>query len=304
MSTFDYRQEISNSFDSLNFYFNPCTREPKEWKEEIYAAALRIANIAGKPIWVCSNGGISSEIICKAFFDQGIDFSVLTIVHAAGTNLRDVRYATRWCRAHGVHQKLFTMDMSAFFTQGVDTYAVHYITDNPFHYLQIKLMEIVEGMGGYAVIPEGEQWYNADLEKKSLTIADLYLRFTSGHASVLDWCKDNALSHEPFFYMSTPELCLSYMRLPLVSFVLNNPETLFRNKNNMYSLQRIVYRSIWTQVRTRYELDTIINCGPLIRDAVKRLREKFASQLHTYHLPVTTFEKQLTSAPAESPKKD
>src|SRR5262245_17479653 len=75
--------------DEFWFEFVPCTREPKNWKEEIYAAARQIGSTVTKPLWLCSSGGIDSEVMCHAFFDQQIPFSVLTIEHKAGTNTFD-----------------------------------------------------------------------------------------------------------------------------------------------------------------------------------------------------------------------
>src|SRR5438874_953783 len=105
MSALKYKwKKSTGNTDTLEFYFDPCTRHSQTWKEEIYSAARAIANKTKKPIWICSSGGIDSEVACRAFFDQGINFSVLTIEHEAGTNSHDISYAINWCRARGVHQ--------------------------------------------------------------------------------------------------------------------------------------------------------------------------------------------------------
>ena len=50
--------------------FLSCTREPGTWKEELAAAARAIAQKADRPLWICSSGGLDSEIACRSFYDH------------------------------------------------------------------------------------------------------------------------------------------------------------------------------------------------------------------------------------------
>ena len=295
MSALDYGWEKVNEPQSFWLRFNSCTRAPGTWKDELFAAARSIANRTEKPIWICSSGGIDSEVACRAFFDQGIHFSVFTLEHEAGTNHHDIEYAKKWCRARGVTQKIVKIDMPAFLTAGIDEYAKLYVAIHPFRYLQIKLLELVEEMGGYAVLCSDDQLYRADLEKSVITRADLYLSLSNGNVVPFEWCKNNKTAHEPYFHFSTPELCLSYLRLPLVSFALNNPELVFRHKSNTHMLKRVVYQSIWTDLEVRHISDGFENIKPLFQKARERLRERFESKFIQVDLPLTSFESQLTS---------
>jgi hypothetical protein len=295
MSAFVYGWDNEEKSKTFWLRFTPCTREPKSWKEEVYAAACSIAQRTKKPIWVCYSGGIDSEVACQAFYDQKIPFSVLTLEHAGRTNARDIAHAVRWCRARNVFQKIVTIDMPTFLTSDIEAYAKQYAAIHPFRYLQIKLMELVEDMGGYAVLCSGEQLYQVDLTKPHLTRDDVYLPFSNGHALPLEWCKDNKTEHEPYFHFSTPELCLSYTRLPLVSFVLNNPESLFRHKSNIYTFKRVVYQSIWTDLVSRCKDDGLSgDIKLLVDDSRTRLREQFGAQFVEIRLPVPSFQGQLT----------
>lgn len=294
MSAFNYvHGRSAEGTDTLSIHFNSCSREPLSWEEELYAAARTIVNRTAKPIWVCSSGGIDSETVCRAFYDQGMNFSVLTLEHAAGTNYHDIKYAIEWCRERGVHQKIVKIDMSAFLTSEVEEYASTYSAVHPFRYFQIKLMQIVEDMGGFAVLAGGEQLYLADRTKPCLTRDDLYLLFAVGNIAPLEWCKDNKVSHEPYFYFSTPELCLSYTHIPIISFALSNPDAVFRHKSNTYTLKRLAYQSVWTDIKARYKSDGFERIDPLVQDARKRMRERFGDSLPTFRLPVPEFERQL-----------
>lgn len=296
MSAFRYGWDGGDARGSFWLRFDSCSREPKSWKEELYAAARGIAARTKKPIWVCSSGGIDSEVACRAFRDQKIPFSVLTLEQEDGANAYDVGFAKEWCSVHGVAQKIIKIDMASFLSSDIDAYAERYAAIHPFRYLQLRLMEFVEEMGGYAVLCSGEQLYQADLDKPVITRNDLYLPFSNGTVIPLEWCKDNQTSHEPYFHFSTPELCLSYTREPLVTFALSNPDGLFRHPSNKYILKKLAYQSVWTDLTIRYKYDGFNNNSaikPLFDAAVRRLRERFGENFAEIRLSLPEFESQL-----------
>src|SRR5262245_16344034 len=138
MSAFEYG--LPSEDVPFQLRFTAIRREPKPWKEEVYATARTIASTAGKPNWGAFSGGIDSEFVCRAFFDQGIHFSVLTLEHAGGTNRHDIKYAIKWCRERGVEQRVMPIDMRRFLEDDVPKYAEDYIASQPFRYLQIRLL--------------------------------------------------------------------------------------------------------------------------------------------------------------------
>ena len=193
--------------------FLPCKREPKSWKEELKDVAFSIVNEAGsRPIFVCSSGGIDSEIVCKIFFELGIHFSVLTVAHAAGTNEQDISFARNWCNVHGVKQHIVRLDMPDFFTNGIERYVREgYFAGNVFRYFQLFLFETVGALGGYAVLGGGEQLYNIP-DPESTTEEDTYIEFESGFTAALQWMKEKKITHRPYFYYS---LTLGHSLYPL-----------------------------------------------------------------------------------------
>src|SRR4051812_21405201 len=84
----------------------PITREPKEWKEEVYRAAFTIANATSKPLWLGFNGDIEGQVMCRAFFDQGINFHVFTLEHPAFTGRQNFAFAKKWCKERGIEQHI------------------------------------------------------------------------------------------------------------------------------------------------------------------------------------------------------
>ena len=143
---FSYERADSSAEFSLRF--RPCTRHPASWKEELASAARRIASIAHRDIWICSSGGFDSEIACRAFYDQGLHFTVLTLAYEGGSNRREVRRAAEWCDARHVQHVVVPFDIVGFLTQDIFRYAGEWPAIHPFRYQQLKLLELVEERNG------------------------------------------------------------------------------------------------------------------------------------------------------------
>lgn len=238
--------------DHFSLRFNPCTRDPLAWKEELYAAARSLANQTDKPIWLCSSGGIDSEIMCRAFFDQGIHFSVLTLQYDRGGNEHDTRYVDAWCRERAITQKKVIVDLREIATNpSYDQYRIgrsHAI----FRRVQVRLLELVEAMQGFAVLGWGEPLYRVGENVATPSIGDVYMDFEPGYSVPYEWMDAHHTSHEPYFFFSTPELCLSYIRVPIVAHMLSRPD-IFRHEANAHDFKRLVYQSFWPDIEPRYK---------------------------------------------------
>jgi len=295
MSAFSYGWGTSNDpHEPFWVRFDACKHSPTTWKEEIYAAARTIANDAGaRPLWLCSSGGIDSEVMCDAFFNQGINFSVLTLRQTNDTNVHDIKYAIEWCRSHGVKQKMVELDMESLLKDDVYRYAEEgYLAGGPFRYLQIRMLEIVETMGGYAVLGGGEQLYHVDPQKEKPTMDDAYLDFDVGYSVPLEWCRRNDTSHEPYFYFHTPEVCLAYLQTPLVAFTLEHSEA-FLHPNNKYLLKRFVYQSVFPTLENRLKFDGFEEFRPLRKHTRQTLLNMYGSLIQSCKLPVIEMRQQL-----------
>jgi len=246
MTAFQY-ETSSDPNQQFSVSFRSCERTPLSWKHELPLAARAIANEAGsRPLWLCFSGGLNSEIMCQTFFDLGIHFSVLTLKYANHMNIHDIYFAEEWCRTHGVPQKIVEVDMHAFLTRDVFTYAKQgYVTANVFRYVQIRLLEIVDSMGGYAVLGGGEQLYRSDSES-----LETFLAFDGGYKLPLEWSIRHGMRHEPYFYFRTPELVRAYLHLPIVDFAIQHP-SLFRHESNAYVFKRFVLQSEFPHIAKR-----------------------------------------------------
>lgn len=287
-------RDDQNETDSFYVEFERCAREPKSWKEECYAAARAIANRTTKPLWLCFSGGLDSEILCRSFFDQGIHFSVLTIQHTGGTNEHDIAYARKWCKSHDVQQTIVPIDMEKFLALDVPAYAERFIANHPYHYFQIRLLEVVENFGGYAVLGGGELLFRLDDQGDTLTRQNIYLDFPVGCSTALDWCKANRTQHEPFFYFA-PEVMLSYLRLPMTEFIFSNPSIL-RHSTSAHVIKKLSYYSVFPDLEGRYKYTGFEKIRPQTLAARTLLEAKFGLRLQNCRTPLDTLLSQLTPA--------
>ena len=241
----------AGSTASTCFGFSHCTRTPLSWIEELEKEAISLAESTTKPIWICSSGGIDSETVCEIFLKLKLPFNVLTVEYPDGKNAHDIIYAQKWCQQNNIHQKIYPLDIYDFVRNEMEDYIKDgYVAGEIFRYMMVKQMSIVEDMGGFAIVAGGEQLYHVDTSKRILTAADPYLMVDVTYTTPVEWCRRNHVVHEPYFFFSTPEIMLAWLRIPLVSFVLENPD-FFRHPTNRHALKNCVVRYHFPQQRWR-----------------------------------------------------
>lgn len=278
---------------SSHFTFSRCSRMPLPWIEELELAAKCLAQSTNKPIWICSSGGIDSETVCEIFLRLNLPFQVLTIEFPDGKNAHDILHAKEWCSRHDVRQEIYPLDIFDFVKNEVEQYiADGYVAGELFRYLMVKEVAIVEEMGGFAVLAGGEQLYHVDASKRTLSAADPYLLVDISYTTPLEWCRRNKVRHEPYFYFSTPEIMLAWMRIPLVDFVLKNPDYL-RHPTNRHALKNSVIRYHFPQQQWRNKytgFEQVLSLDAMVK---AKLQEHFGLRVQKSKLYVSELLQQL-----------
>jgi len=275
------------------FHFSHCTRVPLSWIEELERAAMSLAESTTRPIWICSSGGVDSETLCEIFFRLKLPFQVLTVEFADGKNDHDIVHARRWCEQHNVHQEFYRLDIFDFVRHEVEQYIQEgYVAGELFRYLMMKEVSIVDEMGGFAILAGGEQLYHVDAAKQTLTVADPYLLVDITYTTPLEWCRRHRVRHEPYFYFSTPEIMLAWLRIPLVDFVLHHPD-FFRHPTNKHALKNSVIRYHFPEQawRNKYTgLEQVLKLDAMVKE---RLQEHFGARVQKTRLYVSDLLQQL-----------
>lgn len=269
-------------------HFDAVSREPGSWREEVAAAARSIAGRTPKPLWLCSNGGITSEAMCRAFYEEGIRIHVLSVVTGSRASAAAADGVQAWCRARSVEHATLSLDAEQFLSHGIEAYADAYVSLDVRAYFRIWLLEKVQDMGGYAIFAESLQYYRADESGP-------YLLFDSGKIAPLQWCTDHDAAHEPYFFESTPELSLAYAREPEVVQALRSRDIL-ADAREAHRIRRRALHRAWPDMQERRKTSFYEHVMPLKERAEARLRERFAQQNETYRLSAKDFVSELGDA--------
>jgi Asparagine synthase len=270
--------------------FSRCRKEPETWDKEIRAAAVDLANSTKKPIWICFSGGVDSEAICDVFLELKIPFNVLTLAFENNLNEHDIVYAREWCANNKVEQKIVSFNPEDFGRRIPKMLEQGYAADHFFRFYQIHLLELVEDMGGFAILGGGEQLY--DLSGRPPERRNLALNMDVGFTVPLEWCKKNGAFHEPYFYFSRPEVMLAWLRVPLVAFCLDHPEILVHPQNK-YVLKIMAMRVFFTKQKWRLKFNGFEKVEHIRQRVQRELRQTLGRKNQVYQLPVSDLIEQL-----------
>lgn len=255
------------------------------WLDETHRAARLVAESTDKPLYLCMSGGIDSEVMAEAFLAEKIPFTALTLEYPFDLNQHDIVFAKSWCRQRQVPHKILPFDLVKMMVEA-KLADEGYVTGNIFRYLQVALLEVVESLGGAAVLGAGELLYQAPLDKAALTIDDVTIELDTGMTVAAEWCKrNNLLHHTPFFFYSTPELPRAWMRLPHVKFSLEHPE-IYKHRTNRNGYKIIMYRSMFPQQAPRNKFNGFENVKSLRQVVERHLRVRFGSAIQVYRSKV------------------
>ena len=280
---FDYNQETQDCSVS----FRSKSRQPMTWQDEIFNTANYIRNSTDKEIIIASSGGIDSEIACLAFLKQNIQFTVLTVQYPNSLNEHDISYAKKFCKENNLKHVIVELEPMYFYTEGIQKYIdAGYKAHNIFRYLQLFLLETIDQMGSCAVLGGGEQIY-------SVQNNEVGINFPYDFFNPLTWVKNSGNLHFPYFYYSTPEQALSYLKEPLVQSVINNPQYLEKKLIELgdkdaltpFALKTLISYNKFPSSVFRLKYNGFESLIPLRREASIRLGKMFT--INGTFIPVT-----------------
>jgi len=265
--------------------FNLCSRIPQSWSNEVNNTAQAIAATTNKPLYVLMSGGIDSEMVARAFLDNGIKFKALTLKHKQGTNNHDTRWADVFCKEHNIEQEILELD-TAQFDYIIERYINQgYRSVNIYHYMQLYLLEHLEKLGGFGIGGAGEQiYYTVDNV--------IHLKINPSYTLGREWCKNNNTRHQLWFSLDNPEIYAAYMQIDLIDMLLQRP-SYFINHHFASVEKMLVLHQKWPDMKRRGKFSGFENIELSYRiPKEKALKERFPDLVDLY-IPVTTAKTQL-----------
>ena len=278
MTAFNY------SFDKeFQVGFNACSRPPMSWSDEVDSTAKAIAASTDKPLYVFLSGGIDSEMVARAFLDNGIPFNAITLKHKQGTNRHDTRWADEFCKTHNITQEILELDTDQFDNIIENYISQGYRSINIYHYMQLLLLEKAESLGGFGVGGAGEQIYHT-IDNK------IHIKINPSYTLGMDWCKRNNTRHQFWFNLDNPEIYASYMQIDIINLLLQRP-SYFVNHHFASVEKMLVLHNKWPTMLRRSKFSGFENL--MYRGAKEQeLKLRFPDLVDMY-IPVTTVKAQL-----------
>ena len=243
---FDYSYTADGTFD---IKFKPVTRPLLGWKQEVYETAKQIRSLADRPLFLCMSGGIDSEVVARAFIENNIEFTALSLRHIKGTNNHDVDWAIKFCRDRNLKHIVIDFDFEDFVINKIPKYIEQgYVTWRTFRFQQLYLFELAESLGYTAVLGGGPSpFFTVD--------GEICLNFKIDEFMCLDWLKNNNQKHFPYFYWQNSEIMASYFSQGLINFMLTDPEYFVTVWPTTSPEKLTVYHKYWPEMPRRMKYD-------------------------------------------------
>ena len=277
---FDY------SFDGpFSVTFNPCSRTLQTWDNEVNNTAQAIAASTNKPLYVLMSGGIDSEMVARAFLDNNIKFTALTLKHKQQTNSHDTQWADRFCKEHHIKQEILELDTDMLDEMIENYISQGYRSTNIYHYMQLYILEHLESIGGFGVGGAGEQIY--------YTVNNtIHLKINPSYTLGREWCKRNNTWHQLWFSLDNPEIYAAYMQIDVINLLLQRP-SYFVNHHFASTEKILVLHHKWPTMIKRSKFSGFEQLQMNYRTPKeKALKERFPDLVDLY-IPVTTAKAQL-----------
>jgi hypothetical protein len=222
-----------------------CTREPLSPLEEAARAAGLIRTSTDQEIFLCMSGGIDSECMALGFLEAGIRFSVAIMRFSSDLNGYDIRDAVDFCERNSIPCRFFDLDIPDFYLDGRHfRLGFENRCTSPQLTTHLDLLAKVPGFPVLSwnicrphLLPNG---------KTTLAMpTDLYFSY---HRFLQRTGKEGV----GFFFLYTPELFYSFLKLPLVKDLLFQRGAM-SGRSMGYAEKCDAYRQGGFQVKNREE---------------------------------------------------
>lgn len=251
--TFDFGNGLlkprTNNISKFNFYI---TKPYKvlDFKQECYKTAQLLSQKAktlNKVPVILLSGGLDSEVVCKSFIDQGIDFIPLTFKFNDDLNSHELYYVNKFSKRHNLDTIYFNLNIFELLNSNVSkqiwesSYCSYFI--NLCHIYTIKYAN--EILNGVPIVGEGDPLIINNNGVWNFTILEYPL--------ALYWyMQKNNIEGSAAFYHYTNTLLYSILLEPYISNAASGAN-IIANKTikNSTVLKYYVYKKYWVDLELR-----------------------------------------------------
>lgn len=184
-----------------------CERTPlTPFEEAVLAAKLIETKAASKDIWLCLSGGVDSEAMALAFLAAEVPFKAAIMRFNNELNWFDIKHAVSFCENKNIEYRFFDLDILKFYDQKFHlAYCYKFRCVSPQIATHLELIKKIPGFPVFSWNPLQPMIHNN--WRGLLTPRDLFFSYHR----VLNYYRKPGVG---FFFMYTPELVFSFLRLP------------------------------------------------------------------------------------------
>lgn len=215
--------------------------------EHAIDAALKIqkqADSAGLPIKLFLSGGIDSEAMARAFIQAQVPFTAVIGRYNQDMNQHDYETAILFCQSHDIAIQFVDVDVYQFLEEeGHLHYGREFACRSPQLAVYMHMLDQVQGfpvLAGNPIFPILQG--NVETIKEGILSGNVTLERVMGlsdqtQAAMLRYFERSERAGQPFFFQSSTELMMSFLKLPSTIQALVREEKVYNYQIKCYSYQ-------------------------------------------------------------------
>lgn len=251
-------------------------RKPLSPLEESIQAAKMISSVFPPPFWIPMSGGIDSEAVALAFLHAKISFRVAILKFKDHLNWFDIKHAIKFCEKHSLPYTIFPFDIVSFYESGKHfEYAHRHRCRSPHFTVHFEMIRMIGT--GTPILP----WQPLSFVRPSKN--DFFWSLPDDHQlAYLRFLVNENISAVPYFFLYTPELIYSFLKLPISKDLMKDPTLNIRP----YTLKCRHYQDGGFSVQARKNKWTGFERVKLYYQKKYKTQEPIYDQLFRYPLEI------------------
>lgn len=199
------------------------------------------------PVKLFLSGGIDSEAMAEAFMLAEVSFEAVIGRYNTDMNEHDYCAAISFCEKHDIKINFIDVDVFDFLESGKALKYAHELgCRSPQIAVHLHMLEQTEGfcvLGGNPILPifknaSDPENLMKEIDNNRIEIENVYGLPGQPQSVYLRYFEKTGNLGEPFFFQSSPELCMSFLNLDEIFPSLSSDEAIFdyKMKCKMYQL--------------------------------------------------------------------
>jgi len=257
---------------NIHYNRNHVPNKKLDYFQALFRNAELIKDIYGGPFDVLFSGGIDSEIIIRTFHQLGIKQNVYTFCFEDDINCYDVDQAVKTCSQMGIKHNLIPFNLKKFLEN--DAYNFYQIS-YPSTVEKLVRLKWYDYLDNIPVVGDGEPYWHRDLfndftKKSRWSLFSIEHDYANSiHAKAIN----RTIIGEWFLF--TPEIAQSYIRLPHVKLLL---EDKIPGKLSNWTYRCELHRTLWPAITDK------IKCTGYDGKNIRPNRPKFMGEFQTKYM--------------------